>query len=1197
MSQSQTPPPSAAANIQANLVRASKFADGEPRDWTAFFFFRIMPDAEIAATSARIDAFLAQPDSSKGREILLDFANPGLVNAGLPIAEASRCIPGLASPTFERFRHWLSALVSGDRSGLVADAISLEKLDLHEFTSSTSALWDFPGDPPQVRTSWRKDPVQAATDLSKLFMDQSRLVHSVDAGWAGQLSNHGSADAAAMRALEGSLVGVARHEILRQGIPAFSPGMPAIRSEAAIDDTPLELTTYDPVGVNIAFTWTGLKALAIDEATLASFPEPFRQGMASRARRLRDTGPSAPAGWDGSFGLPRMHGYFTGGFLVGGESRQAPELLWRQLRADIAAFNAPESKEALELRAQVGALFRPFGLEIIQVELGQDPYDIVENKEETDKDRRFVTSKRPQRVEHFGFRDGLSQPFADLKLRASRPGGGTPSRNRTWAPVAPGELFLDLPDEDGGIAQAPINASLRRHGTYVAFRKLEQDVVGFRSFVARQALGDTAKADHLAAGFVGRWPSGTPLVLSPDADRAVAGGEDKLNDFLYATDDPGGAKCPLGAHVRRANPRDVGGKNEVRRHRLLRRGVAYGGSLLPADSFGDGEARGLLFLGLSTRIDLQFEVIQADWLNSGEFLGQVGLGRCPLTGANDGRPLDAFVGTDSAESVTGIPRFVTCRGGDYFFAPGIEALKAIAAGDVFTSDQPPYDGLSMGDSRTQGLFDKRRLKRFGEEITGSYACPHLRKTIAIDLPAEDPPLDTAGNRERMVFVGRYKDVVETLSDRVKDGRLEFSVEPYHVSAQQMTRGYDLLISTDAAGPTAPARERLRTVLDAAWATVVAERSSADQSPASDQIWRDIADLSRKRLDGALLRCGPAGRIDLIDDLAVPVAYAVVRDIYGVSAPDWMSELAAALPFGKQRLSELPADWLKALKSSDPGNPGLISLQTWSAVMLGDTIANLPAAGEARPLSRQAGAEMLSHIDQTLARARARAKSGPVRVLTMVDAFVANADQFVGRGKGKKYKDIDAYFREASVILAEMTANTIAATPSAFATLMRFLLESEISPGSILDLKGAAAASPELLEQVVYECDRLNPVLPILQRLCKRATDLPSGTTVSAGDRVAVLLTAAGLDPEVFPNPFEFSLDRPAETYLMFGAPDRRCWGQKIAQSLLTQCLAAAMTLKDLRGVAGEAGAPRNVFGLTIGLPARFTPSPVRLVRP
>src|SRR5207237_396510 len=107
------------------------------------------------------------------------------------------------------------------------------------------------------------------------------------------------------------------------------------------------------------------------------------------------------------------------------------------------------------------------------------------------------------------------------------------------------------------------------------------DVEGFWAFLdeaTRRADGtsDRQAAVKLAAKMVGRWPGGAPLVLSPDVDDPALAG---ANDFAYHDADPHGLRCPLGSHVRRANPRDSlqpkpGTDASIavnKRHRLIRR--------------------------------------------------------------------------------------------------------------------------------------------------------------------------------------------------------------------------------------------------------------------------------------------------------------------------------------------------------------------------------------------------------------------------------------------------------------------------------------------------------------------------------------------------------------------------------------------------------------------------------------------------
>jgi Dyp-type peroxidase family len=177
---------------------------------------------------------------------------------------------------------------------------------------------------------------------------------------------------------------------------------------------------------------------------------------------------------------------------------------------------------------------------------------------------------------------------------------------------------------------------------------------------------------------VGRWPSGAPLVKAPDHD-APALADD--NDFAYR-DDPGGLACPIGAHIRRANPRDSLGPEPTAsldasdRHRLLRRARSYG----PA---GDGtrsagSETGLYFICLAADLARQFEFVQHTWLNNATFNGLYD-DADPLTGTH--HPAGATF-TVPARPVRhryrGLPQFVRTRGGAYFFLPGVSAVRYLA---------------------------------------------------------------------------------------------------------------------------------------------------------------------------------------------------------------------------------------------------------------------------------------------------------------------------------------------------------------------------------------------------------------------------------------------------------------------------------------------------------------------------------------
>ena len=174
--------------------------------------------------------------------------------------------------------------------------------------------------------------------------------------------------------LKGGLPGVCLYEVLRQLLPALlktgkSPQAarrqmpPIVRSELRQQQFAEQLMlwdhrlSWDPVPVNYVFTFSGLSAVGLDPTTLASFPDPFKQGMAARAERLGDTGPSAPKNWHGHLGLNNtgdsesIHGYFTSGFLVGDEKTPGSALLWQKLRDDVAAFNERSTQKGEGLKS------------------------------------------------------------------------------------------------------------------------------------------------------------------------------------------------------------------------------------------------------------------------------------------------------------------------------------------------------------------------------------------------------------------------------------------------------------------------------------------------------------------------------------------------------------------------------------------------------------------------------------------------------------------------------------------------------------------------------------------------------------------------------------------------------------------------------------------------------------------------------
>lgn len=285
-------------------------------------------------------------------------------------------------------------------------------------------------------------------------------------------------------------------------------------------------------------------------------------------------------------------------------------------------------------------------------------------------------ARRAGDTEPFGFRDNLTEPAVDGAGWHGGPPEVTPG-NGAWDPeagrwraVAAGELVLGEVDESGAVAGLPDAAHLERNGSYLAIRKLEQDVAGFAAACAAWAaeLGPGWTADEVAAQLVGRSRDGCPV--------GRHGGPS--NDFLYRDERFGPVGVAPSAHIRRANPRDdmAFAEHVVPRHQLWRRGLPYGEP-------GSGD-EGLLFLACCADLRRQFEFVQSQWLQDGDRFG-LGAERDPLTGQRDdphhdrSASIDLLRDGEHTRIRRALATFVTTRGGEYVLLPSLSALALLGS--------------------------------------------------------------------------------------------------------------------------------------------------------------------------------------------------------------------------------------------------------------------------------------------------------------------------------------------------------------------------------------------------------------------------------------------------------------------------------------------------------------------------------------
>ena len=304
-----------------------------------------------------------------------------------------------------------------------------------------------------------------------------------------------------------------------------------------------------------------------------------------------------------------------------------------------------------------------------------------------------VIDGKPTTKEHFGFTDGFGNPDYLGVERSTQPGQGKLMPDgKSWGPLATGELLLGYADEAGELPVAPVPHLLAANGTFMVYRKLHENVGTFREFLSewakRYGAGDDFAKEKLAAKFIGRWRDGTPIELSPDhPDPAIVRDSARNVNFMFK-DDLAGTRCPIGAHVRRVNPRDAFGFNGklVHRRRISRRGLPYGPGAPPEDLPNDpaeidATDRGIVFMALNASLSRQFEFVQQQWISYGND-AHLGNEKDLLMGHHGEGEHFSIQGDTTAANppffCSGLPNFVELRGGDYFFIPSITALGMLA---------------------------------------------------------------------------------------------------------------------------------------------------------------------------------------------------------------------------------------------------------------------------------------------------------------------------------------------------------------------------------------------------------------------------------------------------------------------------------------------------------------------------------------
>lgn len=494
------------------------------------------------------------------------------------------------------------------------------------------------------------------------------------------------------------------------------------------------------------------------------------------------------------------------------------------------------------LIAAIGGDWGKIGAQLVAVEsmhrpdIGPDTRSDAATAEPKDADG--MTPPSPPlppsaRVDHFGFKDGISQP--GLAGQA-----GILPRDV----VKPGELLLGYANDRGDAGLGAKDAWFH-NGTYLVVRKIAQDVGAFHRLIASGAAHGL-DADNTAALLMGRHRDGRPLVMPADPANS------HHNDFDYSGDTEG-LGCPFAAHVRRSNPREPFHKRPA--PRILRRGMSYG-PRYDADPKAD---RGILFMAYNASIAEQFETIQR-WINGGNSSGIASAHGDPLIGGGPktGKGVFRCVVRDAATNGTGstervvridIPERVTqLRWGAYFFVPSRTALAKICdpALDAPVSNDPAArkgeDIISKiealppqaRDFQWKSILEDFRTKDPSERSTSpevwtairnyrdgvyrlplmakkppthpsSHGHPHAKLGFKnVDIFSDGADRGAAGEEQGVILVGSTAKITQVLSDAVcfsvaeQGRRVEQTVGPIYVAQDPDQRYYRESALTNAA---------------------------------------------------------------------------------------------------------------------------------------------------------------------------------------------------------------------------------------------------------------------------------------------------------------------------------------------------------------------------------------------------------------
>lgn len=856
--------------------------------------------------------------------------------------------------------------------------------------------------------------------------------------------------------------------------------------------------------LNIGFTHTGLQAMGLSASWLAELPEAFVQGPADpkRALAVGDIGDNRPSNWD-----------------LGGPGQ--PWHLW----VSLSGYD-DQSGEFSRLAQVLTTAFERHQLSVRWTQLAE----------------RLPQNSNKFSPDHFGFRDGLSQP---------RIQGIQSRRNRDFQPEARlGEFLLGARYEDiyGGDSLGNMPAALCENGTFLALRVMAQDVPGFHRMLDEAAKHTRLAPDVIAAKMVGRRQDGQPLLpkVSPGLDRDGRPLDPNSNSFDYAhsglhpdthndprLDDQDGLGCPIGAHVRRMNPRSALVAGCPYSRRLIRRGLPYGEAWRPGEN--DDAPRGLVGQFYCADLERQYEFMLGQWGNGDHAAPNIAGTQDPIIG---NQALGGGFGFSAMDTQgqwqrhqVPVQQLVRTRGSLYLLVPGLNALRwlsqnepALPAPDE-TQDRPLPSAPSAPATvqawaqawGTREPIPNHRVnpQTFDLKSPAYLAQPYRHHALFREVA---PVLRVRHGAYDSVWVFSHALVVQVCQDATT------FTKPVKGKDKNGLFFMDAPRHTEVSG-------LLKAVFDAATQNIAAVASTA-----ADQALQAM----QKKLEN-----GQA--VDLVHDYAHPLTRDIFMEVFGVPAARRRID-----PFtGQETAAQDRETWddaaMTCLNFADPTLPEAQRSQAFRASMA----------------LHGAAAELLKALpsfqDQIARHSLLMGMAGLVKGerLSLAE-FVATAQNFALGG----------------YLSTEFLLST---------ALRRMLTDAPVKEAY---LKAHASGKATLVGELL----RLEAPFQLADRVASRHTVL-GGVDIAEGQLVSVVYGSANRDPQVFgPNADKFNPtgQGPAGQSLVFGYGAHECIGREMAKAVIPVALDALLAARPHLRLSDEPSTWRTdpYFRGLSSLPAR-----------